>query len=128
MSLRASASSFVPGQSFRMDSNIPSFVPQRNSSGRNSAARNIQRRVRGNRVRSMQRNIRGDRPIDYDVQRKIMNRYILDDELDDFEEKKDILETNIERNKLKRENRLADELKRIPSRENRINRGKEEQR
>jgi hypothetical protein len=128
MSLRASASSFVPGQSFRMDPNIPSFVPQRNSSGRNSAARNIQRRVRGNRVRSMQRNIRGDRPIDYDVQRKIMNRYILDDELDDFEEKKDILETNIERNKLKRENRLADELKRIPSRENRMNRGQEEQR
>ena len=70
MSLRASASSFVPGQSFRMDPNIPSFVPQRNSSGRNSAARNIQRRVRGNRVRSMQRNIRGDRPIDYEVQKK----------------------------------------------------------
>ena len=128
MSLRASASSFVPGQSFRMDSNIPSFVPQRNSSGRNSAARNIQRRVRGNRVRSMQRNIRGDRPIDYDVQRKIMNRYILDDELDDFEEKKDILETNIERNELKREKRIADELKRVPSRENRMNRGQEEQR
>ena len=100
MSLRASASSFVPGQSFRMDQNIPSFVPQRNSSGRNSAARNIQRRVRGNRVRSMQRNIRGDRPI---VQKKIMDTYIVKGDLNDLEEEQDILQKNIERNKLKRE-------------------------
>ena len=128
MSLRASASSFVPGQSFRMDPNIPSFVPQRNSSGRNSAARNIQRRVRGNRVRSMQRNIRGDRPIDYNVQKKIMDRYIVKGDLNNLEEEQDILQKNIERNKLKREKRIADELKRVPSRENRMNRGREEQR
>jgi hypothetical protein len=107
MSLRASASTFIPGQP---------FLPQ-NISDRNSSVRSINRR-----------SSRGNRPIDYDVQKKIMDRYILKDNYDDFKEKKDILETNIERNKLKRENRIADELKRIPSRENRINRGKEEQR
>ena len=56
MSLRPSANSFVPGQSFRMDPGVSSFVPQRNSSGRNTAARNIQRRVRGNKERFLTKN------------------------------------------------------------------------
>lgn len=118
MSLKASAPSFIPGKSFSLNSSVPSFIPNRSSSDRNSSTRSISRRSSS----------RGDRPIDYDVQKKIMGRYILKGDLNNLEEEQDILESNIERNKFKRENRLADELNRIPSRENRITRGKEEQR
>ena len=118
MSLKASAPSFIPGQSFSLNSSAPSFLPNRSSSDRNSSTRSISRRSSS----------RGVGPTDYDVQKKVMGRYILKDDLNDLEDDKDILESKIERNKLKRETRLADELKRIPSRENRIARGREEQR
>tara|TARA_B110001469_G_C9621255_1_gene309634 strand:- start:266 stop:1840 length:1575 start_codon:yes stop_codon:yes gene_type:complete len=132
MSLRASASSFVPG---KMNPNVSSFVPQMPPSilpdSFESSAKNIQRRFRGNRSRNLtqRRNpARINRPIDYDVQRKIMNRYILNDEYDDLEQEKDILEYKINRGKVLKKDRIDEELKRIPSREDRISRGMEEQR
>ena len=92
MPLRADASSFVPGQSFQFNPSAQPFQPIRISSGRNTAAKKIQSRFRGNNAR---RNLtqkkklsRGNRPIDYNVQEKIMNRYILHDDLEDLQEKK----------------------------------------
>ena len=51
MSLRASASSFVPNQAFQMDPNIPSFAPRNSYEKKNSAARKIKNRYRKNLTR-----------------------------------------------------------------------------
>lgn len=130
MSLRASASSFIPGQSFKFNPNAQSFQPNTVSSGRNSAAKNIQRRYRGNRSRK-NLTLRRNRPIDYDVQRKIMNRYILDDESDDLDDIdsriQDLKETNKIREMLIKD-RLASEYKKFPDRDEKLKRGQEEQR
>ena len=131
MSLRASASSFVPGQ---MNPNASSFVPRQNirqeSDGRRrNAAKNIQRRYRGNRSRRL--TLRRNRPVDYDVQRKIMNRYILDDEPDDIDDVdgriQDLKETNKIREML-RKDRFAGEYRKYPDRDEKLKRGKEEER
>jgi len=130
MSLRASASSFIP----QMNPNASSFVPRQNirqeSDGRlKNAAKNIQRRYRGNRSRRLTQ--RRNRPIDYDVQRKMMNRYILDDEPDDIDDiDSQIQEVEKTKNirEMLRKDRLANEYRKYPDRDEKFKRGKEEQR
>jgi len=144
MPLKASASNFVP----RMNPNANTFVPQMNPNAntfvpqmfsnspkkisRGTAARNIQRRYRGNKSRNLTKrknNTNMNRPIDYNVQRNIMDRYILQDDYDgDLEDNVDRLKTKLELNMIARQTRLDDELKRLPSRLDRIEKGKEEQR
>lgn len=122
--------SFVP----QMNPNASSFVPrqtprQLSNSRRSDAAKNIQRRYRGNRSRRL--TMRRNRPIDYNVQKKIMNRYILDDESDDIDDIdsriQDLKETNKIREML-RKDRLAGEYRKYPDRDEKLKRGQEEQR
>jgi hypothetical protein len=130
MSLNPNAMSFVP----QMNPNASSFVPrqtprQLSNSRRSDAAKNIQRRYRGNRSRRL--TMRRNRPIDYNVQKKIMNRYILDDESDDIDDIdsriQDLKETNKIREML-RKDRLAGEYRKYPDRDEKLKRGQEEQR
>lgn len=130
MSLNPNASSFVP----QLNPNASSFIPRQNirqeSDGRRrNAAKNIQRRYRGNRSRRL--TMRRNRPIDYDVQRKIMNRYILDDESDDIDDVDSRIEDLKETNKIRemlRKDRLAGEYRKYPDRDEKLKRGQEEQR
>jgi len=130
MSLNPNASSFVS----QMNPNASSFVPrqtprQLSNSRLRDAAKNIQRRYRGNKSRNL--TLRKNRPIDYDVQRKIMNRYILDDEVDDLDDIdsriQELQETNKIREMLRKE-RFADEYRKYPDRDEKLKRGKEEER
>jgi len=89
MSLRASASSFVPNQAFQMDPNIPSFDPRNSYEKKSSAARKIQNRYRKNLTRKKKRYPVTERDIlDHNAERKITNRYIhdMDDDIDDMRE------------------------------------------
>ena len=133
MSLRASASSFVPGQ---LNPNSRSFVPQMPQSRlpdslesrRNRSARNIQSRYRGNKSRNL--TLRRNKPIDYDVQRKIMNRYILDGEpyeFDDVNSRIDGIEQTNKTREMLRKERLAVENSMYPDRDEKMKRGQEEQ-
>jgi hypothetical protein len=134
MSLNPNAISFVP----KMNPNARSFVPQIPTSRlpnlledqQERSARNIQRRYGGNRSRN-NLTLRRNRPIDYNAQRKIMNRYILDDESDDIDDVdiriEDLKETNKLREMLRKE-RLASEYKKFPDRDEKLKRGQEEQR
>ena len=130
MSLNPNASSFVPQMNPNANIFVPRQIPRQSSdTRRRNAAKNIQRRYRGNKSRNLTK--RRNRPIDYDVQRKIINRYILDGELDELDDVDSRIEDLKETNKIRemlRKDRLADEYRKYPDRDEKLKRGKEEDR